>query len=591
MEFNRIIVEIDTRCYKPLLPIVEMESMFQLPRQLVLSTKHNYNITQNFTLDPTLTTRSTTPSPIQSQTPTPSPRLTISPVTISPSPTTTPSPTSPTTILPSPPPPPPQPPPPPSPPPQFKITELEQKIKYLRPYIQEIDQQTQTEDAFKREYGKRISIRNLVTLNQVKTLLQSIEQQKFYNLIIVFPDVKDNPDLEILESILGYNRKNYDSITIHPAVYILGRIPVMYPFTLIDNYSEKNFMIYTQLDGIPKDSTIAKLFERIENNQMIHNRTINQSCDKIRSIATDLKIWGMGSGLHLIVYTMHVSIHLSRLLSVQQGGFQYGPFNRLFISISQCDHFDYIKAGVKLVDMTGDEILPDENELIFHYPVEITKGYDTLKYPEYNYYKDIYSLSTLEVVSYFVDWMFRPSAQLRNFISSRKLMLFSPTNNFNNLKQQSIIMEQSTKCISMHVRHGDKFREAQLLPFSFYLEAMSVINLTNIHTVFLMTDDPGVIEEAKMISTPELQFKYLDIERVDHSGTIPKEAHFYFTDDPSKYGYELYTEMEIASDCEYFIGSLTSNIDRYVVELGNFKNRKDGSNFKFINVVDFDYLD
>eukprot|EP01132_Coremiostelium_polycephalum_P003212 gene3212-4024_t len=350
----------------------------------------------------------------------------------------------------------------------------------------------------------------------------------------------------------------------------------MYPFTFINNHPEEDLVIYTQLDGIPKDSTIAKLFERIENNQIIHNRTISQSCDKIRSITADVKNWGMGSALHLLLYTMHLSIHLSRLLTTQQGDFKYGQFNQLFIGISQCDYFNYTQAGVMWVEMYGVENLPNQTELIFHYPLNTLKEYELQIDPEYSYYNETYSLSTLEVVSYFVDWMFRPVAQLRNYIA-------------NNTKQRqhSSIMEQSTKCISMHVRHGDKSREAKTFPFSYYLEAMSFLNLTNIHTVFVMTDDPGVIEEAKKISTPELQFKYLDVERVNKT----RPAHNYFTESPNKYGYELYTEMEIASDCEYFIGSLSSNIDRFIVELGNVKNRKDGSTFKYINISDDDYVD
>eukprot|EP01132_Coremiostelium_polycephalum_P003226 gene3226-4038_t len=154
-------------------------------------------------------------------------------------------------------------------------------------------------------------------------------------------------------------------------------------------------------------------------------------------------------------------------------------------------------------------------------------------------------------------------------------------------QQQEDILVKSTKCVSIHVRHGDKIIESKIYPFSDYLDALYSLNLTGRYTVFVMSDDPGVINTAKKISTPELEFRFLEVERLDKD----TDAFKYFTDSPSKYGYELYSEIDIASDCEYFIGSLSSNIDRYIIELGNIKNRKDGSNFKYINIDGFEYVD
>jgi len=67
--------------------------------------------------------------------------------------------------------------------------------------------------------------------------------------------------------------------------------------------------------------------------------------------------------------------------------------------------------------------------------------------------------------------------------------------------------------ISIFVRHGDKWKESKLLPFSEYMNTVNAIaNQHNIVHIYLGTEDPTVIEEAKN-NYSQYTFHYIETKR------------------------------------------------------------------------------
>ncbi len=109
----------------------------------------------------------------------------------------------------------------------------------------------------------------------------------------------------------------------------------------------------------------------------------------------------------------------------------------------------------------------------------------------------------------------------------------------------------------MHVRHGDKFIETQPYPFSRYMKELKK-NWPHVKRVFIASDDKYVFFEASLNEEyKEYQFMFIN------------EMKFH------KEGWELFRsllcEIYILSECDYFLGTLTSNLGRLAWELMHAK--------------------
>eukprot|EP01132_Coremiostelium_polycephalum_P003092 gene3092-3868_t len=419
-------------------------------------------------------------------------------------------------------------------------------------------------------YFSSYQVKPLPTFINFKSTDQSKEKQLYfvYNYNIDSNDIYSNNSQQQMYKIkyqpLVFQNSNISS-TIYPPRY--------------ENYTNpselEELILYNELYSYPNGSSMDYYFSELEDYQFPMSKI---PCEKIPSMTAVLKSWGFGSAMHFIVYELHLTLYHKRMLTLQMGSYKYGVFQKTFIGISRCDFYEYSKAGKYPVPMRGYGIFPDTNEMIWsfgdddqdNYGLDVVKNkYNTMKASQFQ-------LDILNSVSMYIDFAMRPTSTLRDYVSEARQYLYNSTKPF-------------SKCVSMHVRHGDKFQESTMMPFSYYHDALSIMNLTDIHHVFLLTDDPLVAESAKINGkSANITYVYLPWERVENIG----KAHDKFSAvDKEIYAYQIFAELDIASDCEYFIGSLSSNIDRLILELSQTKYRPDGTIFKYVNINSGTYTD
>jgi len=116
--------------------------------------------------------------------------------------------------------------------------------------------------------------------------------------------------------------------------------------------------------------------------------------------------------------------------------------------------------------------------------------------------------------------------------------------------------------LSLHVRHGDKYKEMQLQPYSKYMAGADYLTAMNPNflrpLIFLSTDDPAVVQES--FGYTEWATIYSDISRVNSNGAdevakTPNAAHLHLL------------QLLMALECDAWVGTRGSNWNRLIDEL------------------------
>ena len=147
------------------------------------------------------------------------------------------------------------------------------------------------------------------------------------------------------------------------------------------------------------------------------------------------------------------------------------------------------------------------------------------------------------------------------------------------------------KTTSIHVRHGDKAKEMSLIPFSEYLAAINKFVVLNPlgygHSIFISTEDPSVIDEARNVSlyamhklesgslvwylprftgvtSPDANWNiyYSEINRLN-TGPILQLITF----GKLNTTYTWMLQLLMALECDAFVGTRGSNWNRLIDEL------------------------
>eukprot|EP01132_Coremiostelium_polycephalum_P004211 gene4211-5274_t len=271
---------------------------------------------------------------------------------------------------------------------------------------------------------------------------------------------------------------------------------------------------------------------------------------------------------------MIVAINQTRVLSIQQEKFAYGNWTKLFLNISSCDFYNF--GAIPEVEFYK---YPDPIPLIVKWGEKQNReGISQIVIQDFKDKAISFGLDDISFNAIMMDYFIRQSTPMRDYITNAKQSIFSSS--------------QTPRCVSIHVRHGDKYHENSLFGLTEYhkelMEAVDQIS-PEINYVFLMTDDPNVIEQSKSLVLPnKLKYVYSNIER--RTSTTHASASF-SSNNRERYGYEIFSEIDIASDCEFFIGTMSSNIGRAIIEMGSIKPRPQNINFKYIVIdgKDFKY--
>ena len=147
--------------------------------------------------------------------------------------------------------------------------------------------------------------------------------------------------------------------------------------------------------------------------------------------------------------------------------------------------------------------------------------------------------------------------------------------------------------IAMHVRHGDAcrdiYRTRRCYPLAEYMaHAQRMKDQYGVADIFLATDDPEVVQEAKA-EYPGFRFVFAPVDRAwygapaagsaeareqeTEEGQRQYEAGYvekrlkYGEGDPAKVGLEAVIDTELMGQADFFIGTLGSNMDRLAFEL------------------------
>ena len=132
------------------------------------------------------------------------------------------------------------------------------------------------------------------------------------------------------------------------------------------------------------------------------------------------------------------------------------------------------------------------------------------------------------------------------------------------LNQSRAIFPLPAGTISAHVRHGDKFKEMALVPWSSYAKAAVLLQDTNplrfAKAVFVSTEDPSVLMESATLPSPPWTTFATAMPRENSNGRAQMRlannlVHFHLL--------QLYMALE----CDAWVGTRKSNWNRLIDEL------------------------
>ncbi|MBQ0908397.1 hypothetical protein KBJ98_06755 [Flavobacterium sp. F-328] len=131
--------------------------------------------------------------------------------------------------------------------------------------------------------------------------------------------------------------------------------------------------------------------------------------------------------------------------------------------------------------------------------------------------------------------------------------------NFDSFKKTKII---GNDYIVMHIRRGDKISSGEDILYTVqdYIDVMLNLN-TSTNTIFLMSDDFGTFLEIKEKLPNYTIFTIADSER---NGHIQSDFNELSISSRKNEMISLLTEIEIARNCRFFIGSHRSNLYRLI---------------------------
>lgn len=124
------------------------------------------------------------------------------------------------------------------------------------------------------------------------------------------------------------------------------------------------------------------------------------------------------------------------------------------------------------------------------------------------------------------------------------------------------IVDSNASCACLHVRHGDKTREANVYPLQQYMVLMKHA-FPDVRNVWLMTDDPQVIRDAAR-DYPDYRFMYTNMER--RNGSAARDILRRQVSGRTEAFFAL-VDAFIGADCDYFVGTMSSTLGRLVYML------------------------
>ncbi|XP_035707947.1 alpha-(1,6)-fucosyltransferase-like [Folsomia candida] len=289
-----------------------------------------------------------------------------------------------------------------------------------------------------------------------------------------------------------------------------------------------------------------------------------RNCTSARKLVCHVnKTCGFACQIHHVVYCLITAYATGRTLILQSENWSYNPdgWETTFLPISEtCRDYDDGEVAEGW-DAVGN--ISNNHAKVLKLPV-----IDVLQNPP-NFLPTTIPLDlaeTLELlqdepliwwVGQFVKYILQPQPKIRQILDGAR----------NKAK-----FDNKTRTVGIHIRRTDKIgQEAVFYPLDMYMkparEYFSSLGQIEGKRVFLATDDPRVVKEAcQKYKSPEWEI-HADL-KVAESAAISKRLN------GSLIG--IFQDLDLLSDCEFIICTLSSQVCRLAYELMQAK-RSDAS--------------
>ncbi|EGC34160.1 hypothetical protein DICPUDRAFT_80087 [Dictyostelium purpureum] len=314
---------------------------------------------------------------------------------------------------------------------------------------------------------------------------------------------------------------------------------------------------------------------------------ISKSNNKV--LIHSLRPYGMISSFHFLGYSLTRSLEWGRTLIVDDTEFLFSNLiTDLLLPVSNCKinnyNYNFSKESVQVLNHIEEKEYDDSKRISI-----ITSDYRVYvnfigcsKFPnQYFLNNDLFLFK-----SHIMNWLIRPNHKIR------KLLEFYKNEFFGNSPLK--------KCLAIQIRNGDKIIELDkntntnnniknnpiksLVYLNQYIDFIKNDSYCKqFEHIILITDNQTVIDNELPIiekNNPNLHFHYLkNIIRNDETykfgdylleNNRDEDGLRKIKTKPNyKIGEGLLSEILLASECDFFLGSLTSNVARLIVELMN----------------------
>ncbi|KYR00674.1 putative N-acetyl-beta-D-glucosaminide alpha-1 [Tieghemostelium lacteum] len=324
---------------------------------------------------------------------------------------------------------------------------------------------------------------------------------------------------------------------------------------------EEQELILLHLIRLPNYTDSYKLYQAIDR--------VQHDCDsRKKKLIHQLNSEGMSASLHFLAYALTKSFEWNRTLYTDSRNYLYSnEFSDIFLPLTKCAWELPVEKNGTYKNSKSLQVVNNLNSTKDFDPTReisvITKDYNVYthlwhpsKIPK-GWVKDD---SVLRFRSHVMNYMLRPNHHTRRYLAETREKVWGKDGGLSSLGG----------CIAVHIRNGDKIGESDIFYFDQYMTTIETASkYLNIHNVFVMSDNQTLFREPfdHFSRYPQFKFYYLsNLTRVNnHTNYLSETSQN--PKEKTQIGLGVYTEVVLASECQYFVGTFTSNIGRLIIEL------------------------
>eukprot|EP01133_Synstelium_polycarpum_P011509 gene11509-13427_t len=276
-------------------------------------------------------------------------------------------------------------------------------------------------------------------------------------------------------------------------------------------------------------------------------------CTNTKVLVGLIKDRGMMSSIHQAAYAFTQSMLMSRMFIPQDDIFQYAyHWEELYLTSSSCLLGDVIDLN------KPKELIQIINEKSNVNPIDpgIRVSLLTDQYFPFLPFHQIPSghfKNGLQFRGHMMGYLLRQSTVLRKIVHDIKKDMFGS--------------QKMPKCVSLHVRNGDKLIETETHTLDFYMDRIAAYDVGYEYSdIFIMSDNATVLLDSTLAAYPKYKFHKINLDRYTGSEAV---ADRLLNGNGNRFeaGVTVAAEVTLATECDFFFGTLSSNVGRAIVEL------------------------